>query len=205
MLELRPTEVPTTRPKILLVDHWIKFSNGFPDSLDHVRGKTASIIKQQQVPYELTYVLKEDCYVDINLSNESAGQKLYPDATSNLYEVLIGFKPGNYLCQIYFPADHPIYGLDYAIMVPLITSDTYKYLGAIKPEDSPADDPKLKLYLVYKLTPMILRIYADDGVAYEKATINFLVNRCAMKFGPAPADVKPKPIFYLDEIKWIGR
>lgn len=208
MIEVRPTEVfagVQPRPKILLVDHWVRFSNNFPDSLNHVKGKTARISKQQQVTYELSWMVKENCYIDVNLSNEDAGKKLYPNVSDNLYEMLIGFKPGNYFCQVYFPADYPIFQLDHTDMTPLITNDTYKYLGAIKPTDSPAEDPIFKLYLVYDLNPIILRLYADDGVAYEKMSIEFLINRCKMDFiTPLPPHVIPKSILYLDEIKWMG-
>jgi len=207
VIEVRPVETverikPTVR--ILLVDHWVRFSNSFPDSLSHVRGKTARIAKQQQVDYELSWIIKEACYKDINLSNEDGGEKLYPDVADNLYEVLIGFKPGNYLTHVYFPADFPIYRLDYPDMSPLISSDSLKYLGAIKPSDSPVENPIFKLYFVYKLKPIILRIYADDGVDYEKITTHFTINRCVLDFKAAPPDVEPKPILYLDEIKWLS-
>ncbi len=207
MIEVRPTEVfagVQPRPKILLVNHWVKFSNNFPDTLDHVKGKTVRIAKQQQVSYELSWIVKEDCYKDVNLSNEDAGEKLYPDVTDNLYEVLIGFKPGNYLCHVFFPAAYPLYRLDYPDMSPLISSDAYKYLGAIKPSDSPVENPTFKLYLVYKLKPIILRLYADDGVDYEKATMQFSINRCLMERGVPPPHITPKPILYLDEIKWLS-
>lgn len=207
MIELRPT--PTVKEvkyeqRIVLPNWWIKFSDNFPSGLKHVKGKTVRIAKQQQVKYELSWVIKEACYVDVNLSNESAGEKLYPDVESNLYEVLIGFKPGNYLCHIYFPAEYPLYRLDDPGMSPLISDSAKKYLGAIKPSDSPVDDPTLKLYLVFNLTPIILRLYADDGVAYEKASLQFTVNRCLMVEEPPPPEVKPKLIQYLDEIKWLS-
>ncbi|GAI08121.1 unnamed protein product, partial [marine sediment metagenome] len=189
---------------ILLVNHWVKFSNRFPDTLDHVKGKAARILKQQQVSYELSWIIKEDCYKDINLSNEDAGEKLYPDVADNLYEVLIGFKPGNYLCHVFFPADYPIYRLDYPDMSPLISSDAYKYLGAIKPSDSPVDNPTFRLYLVFRLKPVILRLYADDGVDYEKISLQFSINRCLMSFETPPPQITPKPILYLDEIKWLS-
>lgn len=211
MIEVRPTEVlkgvyPSA--KILLPTWWVKFSNGFPDSLKHVKGKYFTIEKQQQVRYELSWIVKENCYVDVNLSNEDTGKKLYPNVAEHLYEMLIGFKPGNYLCHVYFPADYPIYSLDYPGMTPLITSDTYKYLGHIKPTDSPIDNPAFKLYLVYDLKPVILRLYADDGVDYEKLSVEFTINRCVMKEQPTLAPgvdlSRVKLIHYLDEIKWIG-
>jgi len=207
MIEVRPVQTieriaPATR--ILLVNHWVKFSNKFPDSLDHVKGKAAQILKQQQVDYQLSWTIKENCYKDINLSNEDTGEKLYPDVADNLYEVTIGFKPGNYLCHVFFPADYPIYRLDYPDMSTLISSDSLKYLGAIKPSDSPVDNPIFKLYLLYKLKPVILRLYADDGVDYEKITLDFSINRCLMGFGTPPQQITPKPILYLDEIKWLA-
>ncbi|MDD4984407.1 MAG: hypothetical protein PHQ43_01260 [Dehalococcoidales bacterium] len=203
MLELRPTDYIAgvqPRPKILLVNDWIKFSNNFPDTLSHVKGKTACIAVQQEVNYQLSYLLKEGCYTDVDLSNDT-GVNLYPDVASNLYEMLIGFKPGNYFVQIYFPADYPIYRLDEPSMYPNIGDTNLKYLGAIRPGDSPDRNPILKLYLVYKLKPIILRMVVDDGIDYEKMTMNFSINRCVMNFGKAlPAGVTPKPILYLDEI-----
>lgn len=207
MIELRPVEtIERIKPavRVVLPDWWLKFSNNFPDTLDHVKGKTVRVLKQQQVKYPLSLTIKEACYKDVNLSNDDAGEKLYPDVADNLYEVLVGFKPGNYFCHVYFPAEYPLYRLDYPDMSPLISSDSLKYLGAIKPEDSPVDNPIFKLYLVFKLKPIILRLYADDGIAYEKMGLEFTINRCLMQEGVPPPEVKPKPIQYLDEIKWLS-
>ena len=207
MIELRPVEtVERIKPavKVVLPDWWLKFSDAFPDTLDHVKGKTMRVLAQQQVKHELSWTIKEACYKDINLSNEDAGEKLYPDASNNLYEMLIGFKPGNYLCHVFFPADQPVYRLDQPDMVPLISSASLKYLGAIRPSDSPVDNPIFKLYLVFKLKPIILRLYADDGVDYEKISLELTINRCLMREGVPPPEVKPKPIQYLDEIKWLS-
>lgn len=207
MIELRPVEtIERIKPavRVVLPDWWLKFSNNFPDTLDHVKGKTVRVLKQQQVKYPLSLTIKEACYKDVNLSNDDAGEKLYPDVADNLYEVLVGFKPGNYFCHVYFPAEYPLYRLDYPDMSPLISSDSLKYLGAIKPEDSPVDNPIFKLYLVFKLKPIILRLYADDGIDYEKMGLEFTINRCLMQEGVPPPEVKPKPIQYLDEIKWLS-
>lgn len=210
MIEVRPTEVfagVQPRPKILLPDYWVKFSDNFPTALNHVKGKFMRIAKQQQVTHELSWILKEACYKDINLSNEDAGEKLYPDVSDNLYEMLIGFKPGNYLCHVYFPSDYPLYRLDYPNMSPLISDAAKKYLGAIKPSDSTIDNPTFKLYLVYNLKPFILRLYADDGVDYEKISLHFTINRCLMVEGTPPPGLpaeRIKPILYLDEIKWLS-
>lgn len=211
MIEVRPTETfagVQPRPKILLPTWWVKFSGNFPDSLKHVQGKFFTIEQQEQVRYPITKVIKEDCYIDLNLSNEDTGEKLYPDVATHLYEMLIGFEEGHYICQVYFPANYPIYALDYPGMTPLITNDTYKYLGAIKPEDSPIKNPIFKLYTIYDMSPVILRLYVDDGVDYEKVSLEFMINRCVMKEQPSLAPgVDPKKvklIQYLDEIKWLG-
>jgi hypothetical protein len=190
LIEFRPTELPTVRPRILLVGHWVKFSSGFPDNLDFVKGQAFSITAQQQVSYALSYSLKEGCYYDINLSNEDAGEKLYPDNRMHLYEMLIGLRDGNYFLMPYFPADYPIYRLDYATMSPLVS-------------ETPPDNPTLRLYLLYDQTPVILRVCVDDGVAYEKCTLEILINRCLMKAGTPPVNITPKFIEYLDEIKTL--
>ncbi|MDO9580598.1 MAG: hypothetical protein Q7J06_08530, partial [Bacteroidales bacterium] len=114
MIELRPVEtVERIKPavRVVLPDWWLRFSNNFPDTLDHVKGKTVKVLKQQQVKYELSWIVKEACYKDVNLSNEDAGEKLYPDVADNLYEMIVGFKPGNYFCHIFFPAEYPLYRL----------------------------------------------------------------------------------------------
>jgi hypothetical protein len=201
MLEFRPTEVPTTRPKILLVHHWVKFSPNFPDALGYARGKSFSIEAQQQVSYELSYTLKEGCYHDVNLSNEDAGEKLYPNNSAHLYEVLIGLREGNYYLIPYFPAGYPVFRLDYSTMSPLVSDADRKYLGTIRPSESPPENAMLRLYFLNKLDPVILRVCVDEGVAYEKCTLEFLINRCLIKEGTAPASVTPKFIEYLDEIK----
>jgi len=204
MLELRPIEVfeqVWPRPKVLLPGHNIQFSNQFPAGLDHVKGKTFRITKTAQVRYELSWILPALHYKDINLSNENAGEKLYPETSDEVYETLIGFKPGNYFTLIFFPADQPIYRLGYYTMTPLISSASLKYLGAIKPEDSPVDNPTLKIYTVYKLNPFIFRGSVDNGVDYEKMTWDICVNKCKLEGVAAP--VEPvKYIPYIDELKW---
>lgn len=205
MLEVRPIEVfeqVYPRPKVLLPGHNIQFSDKFPDGLSHVKGKTFKITKTAQVNYELSWILPELHYKDINLSNEDAGEKLYPEATDEVYETLIGFKLGNYFTLIYFPADQPIYRLGYYSMTPLITSASLKYLGAVKPEDSPVNNPTLKLYTVYKLKPFIFRMSIDNGVEYEKMTWVITVNKCKLEQFTPPEGATVKYIPYIDELKW---
>lgn len=216
MIELRPAGVTLetrAQPRILLLNHWVRFSDKFPEQLKHVKGKTMRVVRQQQVTYELSYTLKEACYKDINLSNEDTGVKLYPDSSEIVYEMLIALKPGNWYFIPYFPADQPIYRLDYPTMTPLVSDAALKFLGTVRPYDSPyLDEPgfaawgaaNFRLYLVFELKPIILRVVADDSVDYSKCTLEFLVNRCRVEEGTPPENVSPKPILYLDEIRDMG-
>ncbi len=206
MIELRPVEtVERIKPsvRVLMVDQWVKFSKNFPSTMDHVKGKTFRIVAQQQVTYERSYILKEECYKDVNLGNDSGNELLYPDQSDHLYEMLVGFKPGNYFASIFFPSGDPIYRLDKSEMFPNIASSTYKYIAAIRPEDSPPENPILKMYLPYKLDPFILRLYVDDGVTYEKIVLRYMINRCLIQQGTPPASVSPKPILYIEELKTL--
>jgi hypothetical protein len=193
-------------PRVLLPGHWIKISDNFPDSLDYLKsgktGKTYRIAKSVQVTYPLDYTIKEACYKDINLSDENAGVKLYPYAKGNMYEMLIGLHEGNYYIIPYFPSGQPVYRLDYSTMTPLVSDASLKYIGNIKPSDSPVENPVFKLYLFYKLDPIILRIVADDGVDYTKVILEFTVNRCALEEDTPPPNVIPKLIPYIEELKW---
>lgn len=205
MIELRPLDnVVRIQPqvKILLPGWWLKFSDQFPAPLEHVRGKTFKVSKNVQVRYSLSYILKEACYKDVEFSNEDSGNKLYPYDTLDLYELIIGFSPGQYYAIPYFPADQPLYRLGYPTMTPVMSDSDLKYLGRIDPEDSPTSNATFKIYTLYKLKPLYLRLIADDGVAYEKCTLELLVNRCKLEEGKPPEGVQPKPIEYLDSLKW---
>jgi len=205
MLEVRPVEIYENvypRPKVLLPGHNVHFSDGFPDGLSAYKGKTFRITKTNQVNYELSWILPELHYADINLSNEEEGQKLYPESTSEFYEMLVGFKPGDYFTLIYCPADQPIYRLGYYTMTPLISSASLKYLGAIKPEDSPASNPILRLYTFFKLIPFIFRISVDNGVNYDKMTWRLCVNKCKIEQYMPPEGMPVKYIPYISEQQW---
>lgn len=205
MLELRPTETyagVTPRPKVLLQNHWIQASKAFPDGLSHIRGKTMRVAATAQIEWSRSLIVKEGCYVDLNLSNDTGQELLYPNDGQNMFEVLIGMHPGNYYIIPYFPAGQPIWRLDEPTMTPTMSHATNKYLGGVKPQASPVENPILKLYLFYKLKPIILRVVADDGVDYEKCRLEFLFNRCKLVEETPPANVAPKYIPYLDELKW---
>lgn len=212
MIELRPPGVTVEskgQPRILLPGYYVKFSGKFPSDIG-VANKAYRITKQVQVTFPRSFIIKENCYVDVNLSNDDGGgERLYPYAPESLYEMLIGLKPGNWYLIPYFPANQPIYRLDYSTMLPTMADGKLRYLGIVRPADSPAFDPEypdraptFKLYLPYRLKPMYLRVVCDGGVDHEKCTLQFTINRCQMEEAAPPAGVTPKPIEYLDELKW---
>lgn len=205
MLEMRPTDTyagVTPRPKVLLPGHYVKISSAFPDTVCANRGKVMKVEKTTQIIWQRSLIVKEACYVDLNLSNDSGQELLYPNDASNIYEVLVGMRPGNWYMIPYFPASQPIWRLDEPTMTPTMSNPALKYLGIVRPENSPVENTTLKLFLFYKLKPVILRVIADDGVDYEKCRLEFLINRCQLVSDTPPANVTPKYIPYLDELKW---
>jgi len=90
-------------------------------------------------------------------------------------------------------------------MYPDLTDAKKKYLGARQPKDSPYNDPRIKLYLVKDLAPLIMRLYVLGGVDYEKCVIGLTVNKCQMREIDAPTEdqlLKAKVIRYYDYLRW---
>ncbi|MBA7553990.1 hypothetical protein ES705_46600 [subsurface metagenome] len=164
MLELKPMPEATVTPgvpKLLQEGFYVRFTDVWPDTLSEVKGKLFQIEKTNQVPYDISRIIPEDDFCDLDLSNSSGGENIYPKNSKTLYETLIGFKPGNYLVHFYIPAGEYLHRLEQAGMVPDVTNATRKYLGARKPEDSPYDDKRIFFYSVKDLEPLILRTYVD--------------------------------------------
>jgi hypothetical protein len=204
MLQTRPNTVYENlypQPIVLLPGQGVRFSDQFPDTLSHVRGKTFTISKAVEVRYELSWILPTLDYKDIDLSNSNSGEKLYPNQSDELYETVIGLKPGNYFVQVFFPANQPVYRLSWSTMYPDASNAALKYLGAVKPEDSPPDNPIFKIYSVFKLDPFYLRMVVDDGIDYEKMTLVLTINRCKLVEEP-PEGSQPKYIPYITELQW---
>ncbi|GAH43249.1 unnamed protein product [marine sediment metagenome] len=140
MIELRPAPLATVSPpvpKILQEGFYVRFTDVWPGTLSEVRGKLFQIEQTNQVPYDISRIIPEDDYCDIDLSNAAGGENIYPVNSRTLYETLIGFKPGNYLVHFYIPAGEYLHRLEQSGMVPDVTSLTRKYLGARKPERQP--------------------------------------------------------------------
>lgn len=173
-----------TRPEDLLLTKgaWVRFSEAWPDTHRWAKGKVFEVEQEPLiVPYAASYILPGDDYKDIDLSNATEGLKLYPENEAVLYETLVGFKPGEYLCHIYIPKDKYVYALGEASMYPDVADAARKYLGAKTHLDSPHTAPLLKLYCIKDMPAFILRLYVLEDVDYEKVTVTFQVNKTQLR------------------------
>ena len=207
MLELKPISEATvgaTLPKLLQEGYYVRFTDQWPLTLPHVKGKTFQVEKTNQVPYDITRVIPGGNYTDVDMSNATGGENIYPENTKTLYETILGFKPGNYLVHFYIPAGEYVHRLEQAGMVPNVASATLRYLGARKPEDSPYDDKRIFMYSVKDLEPLILRLLVENGVAWEKMILGLVVNKCYLKQITPTAEqlARAKKIDYYTELRW---
>ncbi len=209
MLELQPKPqfsvvIP---PKLLQEGYLVTFSSDWPSTHNAIREKTFRIDAVNQVPYDLPYIIPTGDYRDVDFANGSGTFKenIYPENQNSLFEVLIGLKKGNYLTHWYIPAGKSVHQLEYAQMYPDLTDTKKKYLGARQPKDSPYDDPRIKIYLVKDLAPLIMRLYVLAGVDFEKCVIGLTINKCLMREIEAPTEdqrLKAKVIRYYDYLRW---
>jgi hypothetical protein len=171
----------------------ITFSNAWPSQLGILPGHTYKVVWRADVPYDLSYIIGTADYKDVNISDNTQNaptnpqyENLYPYGTQNtIYQILLGFKPGNYMCHLYMPYDQWILGLEFTNMVPNdanMSNPRLKYIGSIKPEDSPHYDPRLTIVTVYNMVPFYLRYLTDSGVTgdAEKCITNMIINHCQL-------------------------
>jgi len=207
MLELKPMPLATVSPpisRLLQEGFYVRFTDQWPLTLPHVKGKTFQVERTNQVPYDITRIIPGGNYCDIDMSNATGGENIYPENTKTLYETILGFKPGNYLVHFYIPAGEYVHRLEQAGMVPNVTSATLRYLGARKPEDSPYDDKRIFMYSVKDLEPLILRVLVDNGVLWEKIIFGLVVNKCYLKEITPTAEqfARALKIDYYSELRW---
>ena len=209
MLELvpKPQFSVVIPPKTLQEGYLVTFSSDWPSTHEAIREKTFRIDAVNQVPYDLSYIIPTGDYRDVDFANGSGTFKenIYPENQNSLFEVLLGFKPGNFLSHWYIPAGKSVHNLEYAQMYPDLTNAKRKYLGARQPKDSPYDDPKIKLYFVKDLAPMIMRLFVLPGVDFEKIVTGLTVNKCQMREITLPTEdqkLKAKVIRYYDYLRW---
>lgn len=209
MIELQPKPqfsvvVP---PKTLQEGYLVHFSGDWPSTFTQIREKTFRVMATNQVPYDLSYIIPAADYRDVDFSNGTGTyqESIYPEKYESLFEVLVGFKPGNFISHWMIPASRYLSRLEYAEMYPDLSNAKRLYLGARQPKDSPYDDPRIKIYLVNDLEPLIMRLYCLTGVDYEHITVGLTINKCLMEEVQQPSQdelLKAKVIRYYDYLKW---
>jgi len=194
------------RPEDLFLqkESWVYFSEQWPDTWKWAKGKLFRVKEEPIiVPYQKSYILPESDYKKVDLSNSTAGLKLYPETEGILYECAVGFKAGNYITHIYVPAEKYVYHLGEATMYPDVTDPNKLYLGAKSPEDSPARAPLLFLYFIKDAPAFYLWPYVLKGTKFEKVTFCFQINKCKLEEIPQPTEDmirKAKRIAYYTEL-----
>lgn len=172
------------KPEDLLLqkESWVYFSPEWPDTWDWASGKLFSVKEEPVVvPYAKSYILPDQDYKDLDLSNATNGLKLYPEDEGVLYQCAIGFKLGNYVTHIYVPTNRYVYALGESTMYPDVDDADKLYLGAKKPEDSPAGAPTLFLYFIKDSPAFVLRTYVLRGLDYDKVGFDFAINKCKLE------------------------
>ncbi|MBA7610064.1 hypothetical protein ES703_17269 [subsurface metagenome] len=159
------------------------FSEAFPDAHKWCKGKYFEIKESVLVSYDRGYILPGDDLVtagistkNLDLSNATAGLKLYPESEGVAYECLIGLKPGNFQIGLYIPGVNDyLLALGDTSSYPDLADDERKYLAAITPDDTPYDNPLLKLWAVKDMAAWILKLYVLSGVEFEKCVLGFRI------------------------------
>jgi hypothetical protein len=169
---------------------WVTFSKEWQGNIqaDIPGGSFVVADEPVIVKYPLTRLIPGNDFVDIDLSNQTmpsaAGvggtQQLYPGRPGVMYQLIVGLKPGHYFIPVYIPGGSPIYTLSSSFLTgPIFTAaDGRRYLGAKTPEDSPDKSPLLSFFTLQNMPSIVLRLYADTGVNFEKIILTFNVNKC---------------------------
>lgn len=211
MLELvpRPQFTVVVPPRLLQEGYLVHFPGDWPSTLTSIRNKTFRIEATNQVPFALSggFIIPTGDFRDVDLSNGSGQfqESIYPIQDKTLFEVSLGLKPGNYVVHFFIPATRSIHNLEFAGQVTDVTSPTLVYLGARRPEDSPADNPTIKFYLVNGLAALVLRCFVLPGVDFEKVVLQTTINKCLLQEVPEPTQDdmrKAKVIKYFESLRW---
>jgi len=159
---------PDRRPNLYFTDAW-------PDYL-FVKGKYFKITQTAVVYYTVGYRLPGDDQKNLDLSNTTGGLYLYPERDGEAYEILVGLKPANVQMGIYIPGpDQYLLALGHSSMYPQISDPQRRYLATITPEDSPFDNPLLKLWAVNNMDSWILKLDVLPGVDFESVVLGFRI------------------------------
>ncbi len=206
-LQVKPQFSIVIPPKLLQEGYLVHFPTTWPSTNDWVSGKTFRLDATVQVPYDLSYIIPTGDYRDVDFSNGTGTfqESITPGNNKTLFEVALGFKPGQFIAEFFIPAGKSLHRLEFAQMEPDITNAKRLFLGAFTHKDSPYDDPRIKMYFIKDQTALIMRLYVHAGVDYEKIVAGLTVNKCKLREIQEPTQddlKKAKVIRYYEELRW---
>lgn len=187
---------------------YLYFPPSWPSNLSWLSGKYFQITKTVIVNYPFDRTIPGDDQIFLNLSNNVTsasgiyGLNLYPSASDQetAYEILVGMKPGNFQIGLYIPGTGDyLLSLGASGMRPDLTDVDLRNLGTIQPEDSPFEDPLLKLWAVGSMQSLILLVDMLPGVDFAKAILRFIVAKHKIAALSKPPDVFTTIQYYKDE------
>ena len=170
----------TVTPELLKPRYVVHFSKGFKKEWVE---RYFRVTRVQQLGHEKHRIIASNTSHDIDLSGELAEHGgLYPDLPNSLFEILIGWKPKQALMYPRLPTTDYFQKLEMTGWVPpsadnIATEHELRYVGEFSGEDSPYDQPKLRIHAVKDMAALALRFYADSPED-EKVVVKFTVNRC---------------------------
>jgi hypothetical protein len=167
--------------------NYLYFTEAWPDAHKWAKGKYWEIKETALVSYDKGYILPGDDHKNLDLSNATGALKLYPESEGIVYEILVGLKPGNYQIGLYIPGVNDyLLALGDTSAYPDLTDAERRYLAAITPEDTPYDNPLLKLWAIKDMASWILKLYILPGVDFSKAVIGFRIAKHRLEEIPKP-------------------
>jgi hypothetical protein len=177
----------TWKTRLHTVGQNLYFTEAWPDAHKWARGKYFRITHTALVTYDKGYILPSDDSKNLDLSNATGALKLYPESEGICYETLIGLRPGNYQIGIYIPGVNDyLLSLGDSSTYPDLSNADRRYLAAITPEDTPATNPLLKLWMIKDMSAWILKLYVLEGVDFEKCVLGFKINKLRLEEIPQP-------------------
>ena len=194
----------TKTPERLKENSYVRFVGA--DFTDYVKeGDTFKITRTQQVVYEQAFIIPSSDYTQLDLSSETTTSLgLYPTGLDTLYEVLIGFKGGkDILVYPQIPAGKYFARLEKPELFPNFAMTQLRYLGYYDVLTTPHDEPKLRIYTIKDLEPILFVVY-NDGPDYEKIIMKFFVNKCLME-RVKPEEVpmaEVREIIHYEALRW---
>ena len=166
----------TVTPRLLEPRQLVHFSKNWHKEFED---KYFRIDRVQEIGFDRHFIVGTGSYYDFDTFDETVGGLEPYRRFNTLYEVLMGWKPPQGLIYPRIPTTDWFQKLEWPDWVPTPTDVTKRYLGTFHGRDSPYDEPKFRMHLVYGMEPPTLRIYADSPED-EKVVLRQIINRCKL-------------------------